>query len=101
VLVRTRPTGSGTRVWHIPAFIVLGIVWVVSLTIAAVHAVRVLRFLAHTSEPVTLTPAVLNNSYVFSVTLTVAIVITTLLALLLLLGRADLDEPAPPATPAP
>jgi PAP2 superfamily len=94
VVVRTRRTGSGTRLTHLPAFVVLGVVWIVSMVIAAINAARVLHFLARTSEPVTLTQAVLHDSYEFSVNLTVAVVVTLLIALLLLLGRADLDEPA-------
>ncbi|HEX3708161.1 MAG TPA: phosphatase PAP2 family protein [Mycobacteriales bacterium] len=101
LLVRRRPTGSGLRLTHVPAFAVLIVVWGVSMTLAALNSVRVLRFLAHTSEPVQLTHALLNESYQFSVNLTVAIVVTALIILLLLLGPYDLDEPATRATPAP
>jgi membrane-associated phospholipid phosphatase len=92
-LLRTRRVGTGTRYSHPPALAVLGLVWIVSTSIAAINAARVLRALARTPGSTTLTPALLNQSYQFSVNLTVAVVVTLLIALLLLLGRADLDEP--------
>jgi membrane-associated phospholipid phosphatase len=89
-----RPIGSGTRFGHVPAFAVLGVVWIGAAALSAINAARVLRFLVNNdAATVTPTPAILNNAYQFSVNLTVVVVVSLLAALLLLLGKSDLDEP--------
>jgi membrane-associated phospholipid phosphatase len=91
VLVRTRPANKGNELTHIPAYLVLGLVWLFSLTLAIYNAIRVLRVLDRTADTAQLDHALLTHSYEFSVNLTVAIVATALIALLVLLGRYDLD----------
>jgi membrane-associated phospholipid phosphatase len=88
-----RPIGYGNRFGHVPAFVVLGVVWIGAAAYAAVNALRVLRFLANHSETLNPTSAILSDAYHFSIGLTIVVVISLLGALLLLLGRADLDEP--------
>jgi membrane-associated phospholipid phosphatase len=94
VVAAKRPVGSGTRFGHVPAFAVLGAVWLGAGAISALNAARVLRFLAN-NDATTLnpTPAILNNAYQFSVNFTIVVVVSLLAAMLLLLGRSDLDQP--------
>ncbi|HWA67980.1 MAG TPA: phosphatase PAP2 family protein [Mycobacteriales bacterium] len=106
LLWRARPVSDGRRVTHIPAYVVLGTVGVFSLTLSTLNAARVLKALHGSADSVAFTHSVLNDAYLFSVNLTVAIVVTALIALLVLMGPYDLDaprvsRPAPPATPAP
>jgi hypothetical protein len=111
VLVRMRPISEGRRLTHIPAYVVLGGVGLFSLTVSIYNAVRVLRALHGSADAATFTHSVLNAAYLFSVNLTVAIVVTALISLLVLIGPYDLDAPrpvmtrpslkAPPEAPAP
>jgi membrane-associated phospholipid phosphatase len=94
IVAAWRPIGSGRRVGHIPAFVILGLVWLGAGTLSVVHAARVLRFLASHADTLNPTPAILNDAYQFSINLTVVVVVSLLGALLVLLGPADLDEPA-------
>lgn len=93
VLAARRPIGSGARIGHVPAFGVLGVVWLVAGALSALNAARVLRFLVDHTDSLTPTPAVLNDAYLCSVNLTVVVVVTLLAALLVLLGPYDLDQP--------
>lgn len=94
VIAARRPVGYGNRFGHVPAFLVLGLVWIGAAAYGAINALRVLRFLAGHSDTSNPTPAILSDAYHFSIGLTIVVVISLLGALLLLLGRADLDEPA-------
>ena len=87
-----RPIGTSRRYGHLPAFAVLGVVWVVAGTLSALNAARVLRFLADHADSLNPTQSVLNDAYLCSVNLTVVVVVTLLAALLILLGPADLDQ---------
>jgi membrane-associated phospholipid phosphatase len=89
-----RPVGTGTRFLHLPAFAVLSLVWLYAAAISALNAARVMRYLAAHSDTLQLTPAILGDAYRFSVNLTVLVVVSLLVAMLLLLGRRDLDQPA-------
>jgi len=89
-----RPIGSARRYGHLPAFAVLGVVWVVAGTLSALNAARVLRFLVDHADSFSPTQSVLNDAYLCSVNLTVVVVVTLLAALLILLGPADLDQPS-------
>jgi hypothetical protein len=60
--------------------------------------VRVLRALHGSADAATFTHSVLNAAYLFSVNLTVAIVVTALISLLVLIGPYDLDAPRPKMT---
>ncbi|HVW82141.1 MAG TPA: phosphatase PAP2 family protein [Mycobacteriales bacterium] len=91
LLFRARPVSEGATTTHLPAYVMLAIVWCGSLGVAVYNAVRVLHVLDHTADTATLDHALLTHAYAFSVNLTVAIVVTALVALLLLLGRYDLD----------
>jgi hypothetical protein len=91
-----RPVGSGRRYAHLPAFAVLGVVWVVAGVWSVLNGVRVLRFLSAHSDSFSPTPAILNDAYQFSVNLTIVVVVSLLAALLLLLGPYDLDQPRTP-----
>jgi membrane-associated phospholipid phosphatase len=95
VLAVTRPVGSGRPVGHVPAFAVLAVVWLVAATFSLFNAIRVLRFLVDNADTRSPTPHVLDAAYLFSVNLTVVVVVTLLVALLALLGNHDLDEPRP------
>jgi hypothetical protein len=85
--------GAGPRFAHIPAFAFLGLVWVGAAGYSALNAARVLRFLAANPDSTSPTHAIYTNAYHFSIGLTVVIVVSLLGAMLLLLGRADLDQP--------
>jgi len=100
-VAKRRPIGSGRRIGHIPAFLVLGVVWLGAAALSALNAARVLRFLAAQPDTINPTPAVLNDAYQFSVNLTIVIVVSLLAALLILLGTADLDEPVRASDPSP
>jgi hypothetical protein len=91
LLVRARPVNIGTKLTHIPAYVLLGLVWLGSLLVAIDNAARVLNTLSGTADAAALNHALLNEAYQFSVNLTVAIVVTGLIALLVLLGGYDLD----------
>jgi membrane-associated phospholipid phosphatase len=93
ILAAWRPVGSGRRIAHVPAFVVLGVVGLVAAALSAVNAARVLRFLAHHADSLGPTPAIQNDAYHFSVNLTIVVVVSLLAALLVLLGPYDLDEP--------
>jgi membrane-associated phospholipid phosphatase len=93
VVASRRPVGEGTRYWHVPAFGLLGVVWLGAGALSALYAVRVLRFLASHSDSLQLTRAILDDAYQFSVNLTVVVVVSLLMLLLMLLGRHDLDQP--------
>jgi membrane-associated phospholipid phosphatase len=93
VIAAWRPIGEGRRSTHAVALGVLGIVWLAAATLSAVNAAKVLRFLAHHSDTLSPTPAILNDAYQFSVNLTIVVVATLLAALLVLIGSHDLDEP--------
>jgi hypothetical protein len=89
-----RPLGEGRRSAHWVAFPVLGVVGVLSAVLSAVNASRGLAILVKTRDsPNPLTPAVLNDAYLFSVNLTVFVVVCLLISLLLVLGKHDLDQP--------
>ncbi|HTW21393.1 MAG TPA: phosphatase PAP2 family protein [Mycobacteriales bacterium] len=93
LLAARRPVSVGRRYAHIPAFAVLGIVWVVAAILSTINAVRVLRFLVDHNDTFTPTQPILNAAYLCSVNLTVVVVVTLLATLLVLLGRVDLDQP--------
>ena len=95
IIAAWRPVGSGPRYGHYPAFAVLGGVWRWPASFTTINAARVLHFLAGHSESLNPTPAILNDAYQFSLSLTIVVVVTLLGALLLLLGPYDLDEPGP------
>jgi membrane-associated phospholipid phosphatase len=93
VIAAFRPIGSGRRVTHIPAFAVLGVVWLVASVLSILNAARVLHFLVDHADSLTPTPSVLNDAYLCSVNLTVVVVVSLLALLLYLLGPCDLDQP--------
>jgi membrane-associated phospholipid phosphatase len=93
VIAIRRPVGSGRRIGHLPAFVILGLVWLVAGALSVVNAARVLRFLADHADTFNPTPAILNDAYQFSVNLTIVVVVSLIATLLVLLGPADLDEP--------
>jgi hypothetical protein len=93
IVAAWRPVGSGRRFGHVPAFVVLSIVWLVAGALSALNAARVLRVLAVQPDSLTPTPAILNDAYQFSVNLTIVVVVSLLGALLVLLGPYDLDQP--------
>jgi membrane-associated phospholipid phosphatase len=95
VIAAWRPVGYGNRFGHLPAFVVLGVVWLAAAAYSAINALRVLRFFADHADTLNPTPAILSDAYHFSIGLTIVVVISLLGTLLLLLGRADLDEPLP------
>jgi membrane-associated phospholipid phosphatase len=102
VIAAVRPIGSGRRVAHLPAFAVLGVVWLVASVLSILNAARVLHFLVDHADSLTPTPSVLNDAYLCSVNLTVVVVVTLLGLLLYLLGPCDLDQPrseSPPTEP--
>ncbi|HWB67849.1 MAG TPA: phosphatase PAP2 family protein [Mycobacteriales bacterium] len=90
-----RPVGtvSSARQW--PAQLVLGLIWLGAVGYFGWYAAKVLHFLSVHSDATALTPAVQNDAYQISLSLTVAIVVSLLMALLALLGRCDLDQPRP------
>lgn len=90
-----RPVGTGTRFAHLPAFGFLGLVWAGAAAYSALNAERVLRFLSAHPDSFTPTRGIYSDAYHFSIGLTIVIVVSLLGAMLLLLGRADLDEPRP------
>jgi membrane-associated phospholipid phosphatase len=94
VIAAWRPVGYGKRFGHVPAFVVLGVVWLAAAAYSAINALRVMRFLANHADTLSPTRAILSDAYHFSIGLTIVVVISLLGTLLLLLGRADLDEPA-------
>jgi PAP2 superfamily len=98
VIAAVRPLGRGRRYAHLPAFVVLGVVWLVAAATSAINAARVLRYLDANDDSLTPTQPILNDAYHFSLNLTIVVVVTLLAALLILLGSADLDEPASAAT---
>jgi hypothetical protein len=94
ILAWYRPMSAGRRTGHWAAYPVLAVVATVSAIISAVNASHGVAFLVRTSHvPLPLSDAVLNDAYQFSVNLTVSVVACLLIALLLLLGGYDLDEP--------
>jgi hypothetical protein len=93
LVAQRRPIGSGRRTSHLPAYVVLGLVWLSAGTLSLINAARVLRFLAGHSDSSQPTPAILDDAYRFSVNLTIVVVVSLIATLLLLLGSADLDEP--------
>jgi membrane-associated phospholipid phosphatase len=94
VVAARRPVGTGRRFGHVPAYVILAVVWIATAGVAAVNAARVLRFLNGHADTFTPTPTVLNDAYQFSINLTIVVVVTLIAAMLLLLGPYDLDEPA-------
>lgn len=88
-----RPVGAGPRFAHLPAFAFLGLVWIGAAGYSALNAARVLRFLSAHPDSFDPTPGIYTDAYHFSIGLTVVIVVSLLGAMLMLLGRADLDEP--------
>ena len=99
-----RPMGVGRRTGHWAAYPILAVVGIVSAVLTAVNASRGLGILVKTRDsPVPPTAKVLNDAYLFSINLTVSVVVCLLIGLLLLLGRYDLDAPKPgrPAELAP
>jgi membrane-associated phospholipid phosphatase len=92
-LAAWRPTGSGRRFGHLPAFAVLGVVWLVAGTLSVLNAARVLHFLVGHADALTPTQRVLDEAYLCSVNLTVVVVVTLLATLLIILGPHDLDQP--------
>lgn len=92
-VTQRRPISAGRRVLHIPALILLGLVWLVGVMLGTLSAVRVLHFFADHADSLAPTRAVLNYAYDFCVDLTIVIVVTLVMTLLLLLGRSDLDAP--------
>jgi hypothetical protein len=92
VVAAWRPVGSGRRSWHLPAFAVLGIVWVGAGALTVLNATRVLRYLANNADTLNPTPAILDDAYRFSINLTIVVVVSLICALLVLLGPYDLDE---------
>jgi hypothetical protein len=97
IVAARRPLGTGRRVGHVPAFVVLAVVWLVTAAIALRSTIRVLHYLGGHADSAGLTPAVLNDAYQFSVNLTIMVVVSLIAAMLVLLGRHDLDEPRQPA----
>jgi hypothetical protein len=95
VVARWRPIGTGRRTTFVPGLIALGIIWVASAAISALNAARVLNYLVGHPDAVPPTDAIRADAYQFSVNLTVVVVVTLLAALLIMLGRFDLDQPAP------
>ncbi|HEX3898040.1 MAG TPA: phosphatase PAP2 family protein [Mycobacteriales bacterium] len=93
VLARFRPRSEGRRLTHVPAYVVLGAVLVFSLSLSIYNAVRVLHALRVSADAVTFTHSVLNAAYLFSINLTVAMVVFALISLLVLLGPFDFDAP--------
>lgn len=91
ILARLRPVSTGRRIGHIPSFLALGAVWAYNAAVAGLNAARVLRYLHSHADIARPTIPVQTDAYQFSVHLTVTIVVTLLAALLLLLGRFDLD----------
>jgi membrane-associated phospholipid phosphatase len=89
------PMGTGRRTGHWVAYPVLAAVGVVSSILTALNASRGLRILTSTQDSATPRPALLNDAYQFSVSLTVVVVVILLIVLLLVLGKYDLDEPRP------
>lgn len=89
-----RRIGTGTRFAHIPAFLLLGAVWLLGAAYSVINAIRVLRFLRGHPETFSPTRAIYAQAYHFSIGLTIVVVVSLLATMLLLLGRSDLDEPA-------
>jgi membrane-associated phospholipid phosphatase len=79
---------------HRLALAVLAVVWLVAAAGGALDAVRVLRFLWHSADTGSFSATIEADAYRISVNLTVVIVVTALMAMLLLIGGYDLDEPA-------
>jgi len=98
VIARYRPVGTGHRLGHVPAFAVLSVVWLYCLAAGALNAERVLRFLANNDAAAPTPPGILSDAYRVSTNLTIVAVVSLLATLLLLLGRADLDQPKPRAS---
>ncbi|HEX3823358.1 MAG TPA: phosphatase PAP2 family protein [Mycobacteriales bacterium] len=94
IIAAWRPIGSGRRIAHYPALAVLGVVWLVAGAVSTLNGVRVLRYLGRHSDSLGTTPAIRDDAYHFSINLTIVVVVSLLAALLVLLGRSDLDEPA-------
>jgi membrane-associated phospholipid phosphatase len=89
-----RPMGTGRQTGHWAAYPVLAVVGVVSAILTAVNASRAIDILVRTADsPTPARPELLNYAYQFSVNLTVSVVVCLLIALLMLLGRYDLDQP--------
>lgn len=88
-----RPVGARRPSGHLPALVVLALVWVVAAAFSTVSAARVFSYLADHAVSVTPTASILDEAYRFSVGLTIVVVVTLLAALLMLLGPYDLDEP--------
>lgn len=88
-----RPIGTGTRFAHVPAFLFMGLVWLAAAGYSALNAARVLRFLSAHPDSFTPTHGIYTDAYHFSIGLTVVVVVSLLAVMLVLLGRADLDEP--------
>ncbi|HWC35676.1 MAG TPA: phosphatase PAP2 family protein [Mycobacteriales bacterium] len=97
LLAWRRPMGTGRRTAHWVAYPILGVVGIVSALLTAVAAGHALRALVRTRDSAAPpAAAVLNDAYRFSVNLTVFVVVVLLIALLLLLGNRDLDQPQHP-----
>jgi hypothetical protein len=91
VVAAWRPVGSGRRIGHLPAFALLGLVWLVAGALSVLNAARVLRYLADHADTLNPTTAILDDAYRFSINLTIVVVVSLLGALLVLLGPYDLD----------
>jgi membrane-associated phospholipid phosphatase len=95
VVTAWRPVVTGRGGRHLVAFGVLGAILLVFATLTAVNVERVLRVLVGQRDVSTFPFAVSRDAYQVSVNGTVVVVVCLLIALLALLGRYDLDEPAP------
>lgn len=95
LVAKWRPVGATPTARQWPALSVLGLVWLGAVGYSGWYAAKVLHFLVVHSDATALTPAVQNDAYQISLSLTVAIVVSLLMALLALLGRFDLDQPRP------
>jgi membrane-associated phospholipid phosphatase len=85
-----RERRAGRHWW---ALIVLALVWLAAAAGGAVDAVRVLRFLHNSDDTGSFSATIQADAYRISVNLTVVVVVTVLMAMLLLIGGYDLDEP--------
>lgn len=89
-----RPISSGSRIGHVLAYPVLGLVWIGAGLVTVLNASRALAILVTTADTPRPRGALLNEAYQFSVNLTVLVVVSLLIVLLLLLDKRDLDAPS-------
>lgn len=103
-LARARRVRTGRRLAHVPALVLLGAAWVYGALRGADNVAHAVAYLMNNSGVLAPTPVVQNEAYQFSISFTIVIVVSLLIALLLMLENFDLDAPrsgfvAQPAQP--